>query len=401
MGFEPKKFGELYLPSYDGRSILNLTSLILTHYGSKSATMALNFSKELQNTMVVIIVDGLGYLQLKEARKRLSIVDAALSKAQTFEAMTTVFPSTTSTVLTSFNTGLPPAQHGIIGFSMFVKELGAVVNTITFSPASEKGEGAFESSGLQASYLYPQKTIYQELSSLGVKSKVFTPNYLANTVLSRALYNGAEKFKFSQLSDMFVNIRKELLQKTSEPRFITAYWSGVDTISHKYGPMSDEHDAEISAFFFMLFSQLVEKCAGAGATLIVTADHGHVNIPEGCFHDLSSDYELLSNLAIPPTGDSRALFLFPKNEHSNEVIQKRFSETSVILDKKEAIELGLFGVKELSPSVSSRLGDKLVLPFKQHSYVYRYPTFEYKPMIGNHGGLSQEELLIPLLVYEL
>jgi len=176
----------------------------------------------------------------------------------------------------------------------------------------------------------------------------------------------------------------------------------VDTISHKYGPGTEEYDAELNGFFHLFETELLNRLKGSDASVLVTADHGHTYIPDGSFHDLSGDSEFLSSLTVPPTGDSRAFFLYPSDrERMEKMAYNRFGDTSVLVNSEEALRNGFFGPTNDSSTLKSRIGEKIVLPYKPHSYVYRYPTFEYKPMFGNHGGLTLEELVIPLVAFEL
>lgn len=395
-----RSYGRVHLPSYDGSGILNLSNSILKRFGARTFGRTLKDDSVLSKKKVaVVVVDGLGYRQLHEAAKTIQPVAQSLARCSVNSPITTVFPSTTSTVLTSLNTALSPAQHGVIGFSMYVKELGCVVNNISFSPISEKWEGGFESAGLEPSYLYPKKTIYNSLWESGVHSRSINPSNLANTVLSRMLYSGAERYRYSQLSDMMVALRRFIAGKDYEQEFIMAYWSGVDTIAHKYGTESEEYRAELYGFFSMLNSQVLDGIKDREAAVIITADHGHADIPEGNFHDLSQDIELLDTLFVPPTGDSRAVFLYPRA--GAELLRERFASTSEVLERQEVTKNGFLGEEEISEKLAFRIGDYVALPFERHSYVYRYPTYDFKPMRGNHGGLSLDELLIPLLAFEL
>src|SRR3546814_16175316 len=50
--------------------------------------------------------------------------------------ITTVAPSTTATALTSITTGLPPGEHGVVGYRMAVQ--GEVLNVLRWStPAGD------------------------------------------------------------------------------------------------------------------------------------------------------------------------------------------------------------------------------------------------------------------------
>lgn len=398
-----QNYEQVYLPRYDGYSNMNIAHSVLSRF-SAGGTNPVRGSSDLFNhkKIVVMLTDGLGYGHLMTARKSIQSVEKVLGKASDIGQLTTMFPSTTSTVMSSVNTGLTPAEHGVIGFTMYVKELGSVINTISFTPATEKGEGGLEKSGIQPTYLYPERTVYHALWEKGVSTSVLTPNYLVNTVMSRSLYSGSERVRYAQLSDLFVSLRKKLCEDPSREEYIFVYWSGVDTVSHKYGPGTEEYMAELNSVFHLLGTELLERCRGVDAAMFITADHGQVYIPEGQFHDLSQDTELLSTLAAPPTGDSRAVVMYPSDrEKLREVAQARFGSTSVLVESSEALKKGFFGNNGRRQGFESRIGELIALPHQAHSYAYRYPAYDYPSMRGNHGGLTLEELIVPLIAFEL
>ncbi len=79
--------------------------------------------------IVLLAIDGLGWEQLQERR----------SLAPTLASMdggpiTTVAPSTTSTAMTSFTTGLTPGEHGIIGYRIHVHQ--QILNVLRWSTAA-------------------------------------------------------------------------------------------------------------------------------------------------------------------------------------------------------------------------------------------------------------------------
>ena len=51
-------------------------------------------------------------------------------------ALTSITPSTTSAALTSLWTGRSPAEHGVVGYELWLKEYGVVSNMILHSPIS-------------------------------------------------------------------------------------------------------------------------------------------------------------------------------------------------------------------------------------------------------------------------
>ena len=84
--------------------------------------------------VVLLIFDGLGYNRLLHHLDSHDGTFMTLATKGALKPLTTVFPATTSTVLTSIFTGLSPAQHQILGYHMFSKKYGLVFDTLDMKP---------------------------------------------------------------------------------------------------------------------------------------------------------------------------------------------------------------------------------------------------------------------------
>ena len=81
--------------------------------------------------VVLLLVDGFG-LDMFQAALAAGWND--LPQDSLLAALTSVAPSTTAAALTTLWTGAYPAEHGVIGYELFLKEYGMIANMITHNP---------------------------------------------------------------------------------------------------------------------------------------------------------------------------------------------------------------------------------------------------------------------------
>ena len=78
---------------------------------------------------VVVLIDGLGWNLLRRAVREAPYLGSLLGDAQ---PITSGVPSTTVTSLASLGTGLPPGQHGMVGYTSRVPSTGEILNALTW-----------------------------------------------------------------------------------------------------------------------------------------------------------------------------------------------------------------------------------------------------------------------------
>ena len=66
----------------------------------------------------------------------------------------------------------------------------------------------------------------------------------------------------------------------------------------------------------------------------------------------------------------------------------------MFINPEEAVAKGLFGPGKPNPHLADRLGDLIVVARKD---AYLWWADKENPLIGQHGGLSAEEMVVPLL----
>lgn len=373
----------LFLPDYD-RNIVNIPNSLLKLLGMKPLGDPLPdemfASLEGIESFILFIADGLS-ASLLESVEEFSLL---FKKASYYTKISSVFPSTTTTAISSLATGLEPAEHGVLGYSMLCKEAGGIIELVRSNDMS--------GIALKPRDVLPNPSIYKLASDEGLKLKLFIKKHLKGTFLTHVMYEGADVVPYIGLEDLMLRFRK-----LDDFDMVSAYWEDLDTVGHVYSPNSYEMKAHLNRLIKALLTLPIEK-EGKHA-LILTADHGFVDITE---HQevLVENKGIMDLLYLPPFGDMRSVFLIPTEEAEEEVAEK-LEEISdnwgLVMRKKEVISKGLLGKKEPGKLAFSRLGRLVLLPMEGYAYDIRMKDRK-RYMKGGHSGLSIKELEVPFMV---
>lgn len=324
--------------------------------------------------------------------------------------LTAQFPSTTAAHVTCIHTGLTPAQSGVYEWFQYQPSVNRLIAPLLFSLAGEKTRDTLVRHGVQPSDVFPTATIYQSLHRAGVKSYLFHNRDLANSAPARALNDGATVIPYKTLPEALVNLRA-MLTKRDAPAYYFLYYSAIDTVAHEYGPTSDHIEAELDQFFVTMERLFLDRARGCRALFMLTADHGMAEVdPRTTIylnHTLPRFREYIATNRrgdlLTPAGSPRDYFLHVKPERLDmacATIAEHLQGKAIVVKTQTLIEEGFFGPHP-SDAFLKRVGNLVVLPFKGQSvYYYEREKFENR-YFGHHGGLTREEMEIPLLVCEL
>jgi hypothetical protein len=382
----------MLLPDYQGGSIVNLMASIETGFGGEDLSYP---SLRLLSPAVVagkrrvllLVIDGLGfdYLCAHPEAKRLN--------RYLVGSMTSVFPSTTTTAITTFLTGEAPQQHGLTGWHMFLRELGSVVAILPGRP--RYGGSGIDEAGIDVARMLRSRPF---AARLGVATHSLQPDFIAGSAFTRAYLGGAQLHPYQGL-DGLVGQGSRLLAAPGD-YYVHAYWPQLDSLGHRFGMHSDEaraHLLEIDAAVERLF----DAAADNNALLLVTADHGQVDVP--LQHQLEiADHPVLEQcLALPLCGEPRAAFCYlrPGSEDVfDDYVHGEFEGRVRSTRPQDSLQSGWFGLGDQHPELARRIGDRVLVAEGDHGLRDWLPHERRFEMIGMHGGLSRSEMLVPLLV---
>ncbi len=327
---------------------------------------------------VVLLVDGMGWNLLSTYAADAPYLSGLAAQAS---PITSGVPSTTATSLTSLGTGLPPGRHGVVGFTSRIPGTRRLLDALNWDAKVDPQEWQ------------PHDTVFARASRAGVTTHVVSKRMLRKTGLSAASQRGA-----GFLAANAVGERVHLTATAAtEARSLTyVYDADLDAAGHRWGSGSPAWRYQLG--FLDQFARTLRTALPARVTLVVTADHGMVDVDPAVRVDVDVEAGLLDGVEVFG-GEARLRHLYCAPGATDAVADRwrhRLGDDALVRTREEAADEGWFGAVE--PRVSPRLGDVIVASLGDVAVVgsSRFPH-EAK-LVGLHGSLTPDEMLVPLLV---
>jgi hypothetical protein len=382
----------MIMPDYCGGSIVNLMSSIVQAFEAGEQLYAplreLPPEALTNRNIVLLVIDGLGHDNLIA-----HCPDGALVR-HLKDRITSVFPATTATAVTTFLTGTAPQQHGVTGWFTYFRELAAVLAVLPYQPRHGSPMPK-----LPARVLLDHVPVFDRLRA---RSHVVAPNRIVHSEFNAAHNGKAQLHGFASLAQMFETIA-HIVRGERERNYIYAYWPELDRLAHEHGTASREalaHLAELDAAFGSTLAEL----SGTSTTVIVTADHGFIDARPEQAIELETHPQLARTLSLPLCGERRAAYCYV---HAGErgrfaaYVAAHLEEYADLKDSHYLIEAGYFGLGSPHPRLHERIGDYTLI-MKDRSVIKDWLPGEPRyRQIGVHGGMCPQEMYVPLIVAEV
>jgi hypothetical protein len=378
-------------PDYAGGSIVNLMSSLIAARGGEPTYAP---ARELDHAalaqarnVVLLVVDGLGY-------NYLTARGAGGHLHQHLRArLTSVFPTTTASAITTFLSGVAPQQHGLTGWFMHLKEIGTVTAILPFQPRF--GALALQTAKIHASDLFHIRSVFERVAT---PSYVITQARIVESEFSLATTRRAQRRAYENLDEYFALITRTA--REGGRKYIYAYWPEFDSLCHTHGVASPQvaaHFAQLDASF----GALIEQLRGTDSVVIVCADHGLIDTTPARTLKLDQHPEVADALTLPLCGEPRVAYCYVRAARAREFAQYIGAEMSTYCDlyvAEQAVAEGLFGTGTPHPRLLDRIGDFVLL--MKSNYVIKDLLRNERPFsqVGVHGGLTADELYVPLVV---
>lgn len=378
------------LPDYRGGGILNLIASCMGARGTRSTHPSLEALPAADlapaRNVVLLLIDGLGYNYLMRHGAGSAIAARIRSR------MTSVFPSTTASAITTSFTGLSPAEHGLTGWFTWFPEAGTIAAPLPFKP---RGEGdSLEQRGIDPAALYRGRPIFDALDT---ESFVVSFRPIIDSNYNRHFCGRAARLAYDDLAG-FVAQTESAVKSGNARKFVYAYYPEFDASAHRYGVDSPQTATVFSAID-AAFSELQQRLAGTETALILTADHGFLDCPAENSLELSACPELEELLARPLTGERRVAFCHVREGRKQEFASRAadwLGDRADVIAGDVPLAEGWFGGGDLHPCIAERAGDFVLMMRDNYTVKDWLPGEPRHLHIGNHGGMSADEMYIPL-----
>jgi hypothetical protein len=375
-------------PAYGSRSIADLLPSCAAALGAEGFDNVLGLPGVPQ--ICLVMVDGLGRALLTRKAAHTPFLREKLAAGQGSipAALDAAFPSTTAASLASLGTGVPPGQHGMVGYDVLAPHLDRVVNQLNgWDPEVDPDRWQ------------PFPTVFERLHPEIHVATVSLPQF-EGSAMTRAALRGGEFIGAGSLHERTTAAAGAMAR---HPRMLAYFYlNELDKAGHQFGCASPEWEValeEVDSCVRRLDAQLP-----TGALVLVVGDHGMVDIAAPRRVDFGAEPELTAGIRHT-AGEPRMVHLHLEDGTDDaaraaivERWQERFGNQAWVLTRDEAVGHGLFG--EVSETVLPRIGDVIVAA---HGDIALFDGRRVRPqafdMVGQHGSWTKAERQVPLVAF--
>ncbi|WP_265521397.1 alkaline phosphatase family protein [Oerskovia flava] len=327
----------------------------------------------------VVLVDGLGYANLADRAGHAPFLRSLLPAAR---RLSTSFPSTTAAALGTFGTGTAPGRTGMLGYTQRNPATGGLANMVSWDGAPPPAE------------LQQEPPVLRVVAGAGIAVASTGPARFAGSGMTVAALSGGTYLAAESLADRVDRTVRAL----RSPGLVYLYWGEVDKAGHHHGSESWQWGDELEALDRELAR--LARSLPTGTLLVITADHGMVDVDLAARWDVAATPELSRDVELVG-GEPRAVHVYT-SPGSAEAVASRWTDVlgdaAVVALRDDLVDAGRFG-PGTSDRVRPTIGDVVVAMRGRATVVdTRTQTAASLTLVGVHGSLTAREMQVPLLV---
>lgn len=364
---------EPLIPAYGSRGLAAVLPGAAAALGAPTSLPAVPLAPA--ERVCVVLIDGLGLDLLRD-----NGADAPFLAAMQMTRLVAGCPSTTATSLGSLGTGLEPGRHGLVGYRVMDPDRGLLLNELRWDPEVDPIRWQ------------PYPTVFDHLMAAGIACTSIGKPEFGGSGLTVAALRGARFIGTDKIHDRV----DAAVAALAEPGLAYLYWGQVDGAGHTYGTSSRNWRGALRET-----DEAVNRLARIlrpGTLLLVTADHGMVDVPHQYRVDLALRPDLQPGIDVL-AGEARFAQVYCTAGEGPAVaarLASAFADQAWVRTRDEAIAQGWFG--NVDDRVRGRIGDVVVAAAGRFAFVdSRTATPSELKLIGQHGSLTEQEQIIPLL----
>ncbi|MBA3367753.1 MAG: alkaline phosphatase family protein [Geodermatophilaceae bacterium] len=381
----------LSVPAYGQNSLAELLPAIIAGLGVPGFVDVLGLAPALAGVrhVVLLLIDGLGEHNLVANSQAAPVMTSLPSPIGALQAAS---PSTTPVSLATLTTGVPPGEHGIVGFTVAVPGTDRLLTHIEWGtdPSPKQWQ--------------PATTIFERAAQAGVHVHAAGPAKFIGSGLTEATYRGAKYLAAVGPGDLVA--RAVAASGVGRPSLLYAYHGDLDMTGHIRGCSSDAWRFELGQVDALVASILTAM--GPNTALVVTADHGMLDVATDDKIDLDAsqdapgagDAAALGAGIRVVAGEPRARFLYTRPGAAGDVLaawSAVLGERAWVMSREQAIDEGLFGpivhaahVERIGNVVAWACGGIAITASRREPGAHS--------LVGYHGSLTTAELDVPVRI---
>ncbi|HSN38056.1 MAG TPA: alkaline phosphatase family protein, partial [Arthrobacter sp.] len=361
-------------PAFGDRSIAEVLTSAAASVGVPGFENRLNLPAA--KRVCVVLADGLGRNLLKQKSAHTPFLRSVMQSGQGLVpvSLDSAFPSTTAASLASFGTGLPAGQHGMVGYDVLDPDQDRVVNML----------GGWDA-GVDPHRWQPFPTVFERAAEHVDVTTVSLPQF-SDSAMTRAALRGG-RYVTATTSHARTAAAAETMAGAGRS-LMYFYVNELDKAGHRHGCQSPQWEHQLEELDATV--KRLSATLPAGTTILLTADHGMLDVPESQRIDYSADPALIAGVRHT-AGEPRMVHLYleePEGDSGRarlvEAWRARFGDRIWVFTRGEAIAAGLFGA--VRAEVGPRIGDVMIAARDALAF---YDTRRVRPtaleVVGQHG----------------
>ena len=385
--------GLLIRPAEDKLNIVDLANAIANLAGSQRQMTTAGSEAIVRmigstDHVVFAAADGFGAGLLE------SLGEGGVTETKRASTIRTVFPSTTAAAFTSLATGEWPGRHGAVGWYTYMPHIDTVGTIIPFVRSAD-GTPLAEL-GLSVAQAFPVPSVFASVHSQALS---LLPETIMDSTFSMYVTGGTPRQGYRSFAEA-IDVIASRVRRSTGPTYTYLYLPHVDAAGHEVG-FSDRRTLQAARSVVDLINELAQTVQGR-ARIVLTSDHGGLDASADQIHSISAGDSLIRPLSREPSGDSRVVYFDVHRYRESEFetsFRDRFGDRFLLVKVEDAEEMELFGPGRLSCETRRRLGTFIAISCGADVLLYeRTRTATGAPHVGYHSGLSEEEMLVPLVV---
>lgn len=384
--------GDLVLPSYDEASFVDL-ALALADLAGSTKVSPTRESRRLAELigpaehLVFVLVDGLGDRLLSRAPS------TGFLRSHRVERLRAVFPSTTASALSSLATAAWPGVHASCGWWMYLRSRGISITTLPFVERFE--ETPLRDHGISAEDVLMRPSVW---GTLRRETLTLLKAGIEDGEFARYLAGGGAREGYQGVEDALARASTRV-STAKGPTFTYVYLPQLDARCHDEGidralGVLEGLDRHLGWF--------AEDVAGK-ARLVISADHGMVDLPPDRVFTIEEGHELLDTLEVPPTGEPTMPIFHVRagrRDRFEALFRDLVGDAFALIPVEEVERLRLFGPGDLADASRERLGTFMAVANPPAALYLQRRGKEQFIHRAVHSGLSPSEMWIPLILAE-